>query len=687
MSMEARQKVTAEHLKRNAYLYVRQSTMRQVLENTESGERQYALRGRAIALGWPEEQVVVIDGDQAQSGASTTGRAGFQELVSEVGLGRAGIVMGLEVSRLARNNADWHRLLEICALSGTLILDEDGIYDPTQFNDRLLLGLKGTMSEAELHVLRARLRGGLLNKARRGELRTPLPVGLVYDSQGRVALDPDKQVQESIRLFFETFRRTASASATARSFRRQGLEFPRRLRCGPSKGDLVWGPLDMARSVEVLRNPRYAGAFVFGRRREKINAQGRRVVRKVARENWHALVVGAHVGYLCWEEYEANQNRLRHNAQAVGAEHRQTPPREGPALLQGLVLCGRCGAGMTVRYHARRGVLTPEYLCQRLHHKAAGPICQNIPGAAIDEAMGRLLVETVTPVALEVALAVEKELQSRIAEADRLRYRQVERAHEEAELARRRFMQVHPDNRLVADTLEAEWNGKLRSMTAAKEEYERRRQADRLVLDEEKRVRVMALATDFPRLWDDRNTPQRERKRMVRLLIEDVTLIKGEQITVHVRFKGGAMRSLTLPRPRPAWEIYRTPAETVGEIDRLLDMHTFNEVAAILNKRNLVSGFGRAFDGRRVAVVRRHRGLKTRFARLRQRGLLTLQEVSAGLGLHEGTVKRQLLQGRLKVRAYRLDDAGRHMFEDPRSQTTVRSQPITARLEEVQYET
>lgn len=683
--MEARQKVTAEHLKRNAYLYIRQSTMRQVLENTESAERQYALRGRAIALGWPEDQVVVIDGDQAKSGATATGRAGFQELVSEVGLGHAGIVMGLEVSRLARNNADWHRLLEICALSGTLILDEDGIYDPTQFNDRLLLGLKGTMSEAELHVLRARLRGGLLNKARRGELRTPLPVGLVYDSQGRVSLDADKQVQESIRLFFETFRRTASATAIARSFRRQGLEFPRRLRGGPGKGELVWGPLAMHRAVEVLRNPRYAGAFVFGRRHEKINAEGRRVVRKVARENWHALVVGAHVGYLSWEEYEANQKRLWHNAQAVGSEHRRTPPREGPALLQGLVLCGRCGAGMTVRYYARRERLTPEYMCNRLAQKDGAPLCQSIPGAGIDEAIGRLLVETVTPVALEVALAVEKELQSRIEEADRLRYRQVERAHEEAELSRRRFMQVHPDNRLVADTLEAEWNGKLRAMAAAKEEYERRRQADRLVIDEEKRARVMALATDFPRLWNDPNTPQRERKRMVRLLIEDATLIKDEVITVHVRFKGGATKSLTVPRPLDATQRYRTPAEVVAEIDRLMDRHTYDEIAAMLNERGLVSGCGNPFDGRRVAVVRRDHRLKTRSARLREAGWLTLQEVSERLGLHPHTVKRQRAAGRLQLHTHRLDDVGRYLYKYPGRLSAETDPVISTRSSEVQY--
>ena len=248
--------------------------MRQVMENTESTERQYALRQRAVALGWPHEQIVVIDCDLGQSGASAVAREGFKTLVSEVGMGHAGIVMGLEVSRLARNSTDWHRLLEICALSDTLILDEDGLYDPAHFNDRLLLGLKGTMSEAELHVLKARLAGGILNKARRGELRTPLPVGFVYDEKERVQLHPDRQVQQVLRYFFETFRRTKSAGATVRKLREEHLEFPRSLRAGPRKGELIWGGLTVNRAIAVLRNPRYAGAFSFGRTRQRHRAVG-----------------------------------------------------------------------------------------------------------------------------------------------------------------------------------------------------------------------------------------------------------------------------------------------------------------------------------------------------------------------------------------------------------------------------
>ncbi|MFH0903125.1 MAG: recombinase family protein, partial [Pseudomonadota bacterium] len=269
MRTKEHSKVTVSHLKRDAYLYVRQSTYQQVFENTESAERQYALRDRATALGWRIEQVHIIDCDQGQSGASASDREGFQRLVAEVGMGRVGIVLGLEVSRLARNSSDWHRLLEICALTDTLILDEDGLYCPSDFNDRLLLGLKGTMSEAELHVLRTRLRGGLLNKARRGELRIALPIGFLYDSADRVILDPDKRVQETIRLFFQTFRRTGTALATLKHFHKEQILFPRRPRSGTQKGELVWGPLGHCRSLQVLHNPRYTGAFCFGRTRQQ----------------------------------------------------------------------------------------------------------------------------------------------------------------------------------------------------------------------------------------------------------------------------------------------------------------------------------------------------------------------------------------------------------------------------------
>ncbi len=411
-------KVSPSHLDRDAYLYVRQSTLRQVMENTESTQRQYALRERAVALGWPIERVLVIDCDQGQSGASAADREGFQRLVAEVSLGHAGIVLGLEVSRLARNNSDWHRLLEICALTDTLILDEDGLHNPGQFNDRLLLGLKGTISEAELRVLQARLRGGILNKARRGELKTPLPVGLVYDGQGQVVLDPDRQVQDALRLLFATFERIGSGCATVKYFREQGLLFPRRLRRGLRKGELVWGTLVHSRVLQVLHNPRYAGAFFHGRTRWRRSRDGGNRCKRLPPDQWHALLPEAHVGYITREQYQRNQRALRANAQAHGRDRRQGPPGEGPALLQGLVLCGLCGQRMTVRYHVRKAGLVPDYMCQKEGIEHGERICQSILGSDIDAAIGTLLLETLTPMTLEVALSVQQELQQRLDEAD-----------------------------------------------------------------------------------------------------------------------------------------------------------------------------------------------------------------------------------------------------------------------------
>lgn len=670
MNSAVYEKVTASHLARNAYLYIRQSTLRQVFENTESTTRQYALRQRAIALGWPAEQVVVIDCDQGQSGASAVDRAGFQQLVAEVGLGRAGIVLGLEVSRLARSSTDWHRLLEICALTDTLILDEDGVYDPGHFNDRLLLGLKGTMSEAELHVLRARLLGGVLSKARRGELQMGLPVGLVYGPDSQVVRDPDLQVQGALRLLFETFRRTGSAFKTVQTLRLQGVAFPSRLRKGPHKGEVLWGQLDHAQALHLLHNPRFAGAFAYGRRRTRKTADGKERTEWRPQDEWLVLIREAHQGYISWEEYQENVRLLRENRQAHRGE-RQTPPREGPALLQGLVICGRCGGRMTLRYHSQQGRLVPHYLCQKAGiEQGAGP-CQVVPGGGLDAVIGELLVETVTPLALEVALAVQNELTGRAQESDRLRVQQVERARYEAELAQARFLRVHPDNRLVADALEADWNQKLRAQAEAQEEYERGRKSDSCVLDEARREAILALATDFPRLWQDPGTPDRERKRMVRLLLEDVTLLRGEAIKAYVRFKGGTSRTLTLPLPLAAWQLRQTPPAVVDVIDRLLDQYTDREIAAILNQQGLRSGKGGSFDRRRVLEVRLSYGLLNRFTRLRAAGMLTLQEMATRLGVCTATVKEWRRHGLLPAQAY--SDKPEHLYEPPGQDTPVKN--------------
>jgi DNA invertase Pin-like site-specific DNA recombinase len=697
MISDAHQKVTASHLQRDAYLYVRQSTVRQVFENTESTRRQYALRERAVAMGWPIERVIVIDSDLGKSGASGTDREGFQTLVGDVGMGRAGIVLGLEVSRLARNSTDWHRLLEICALTDTLILDEDGIYNPSDFNDRLLLGLKGTMSEAELHVLRARLRGGILNQARRGALKMPLPVGLVYDPADNVVLDPDRQVRQSIVQLFETFARTGSASATVRYFREQGLCFPRRPRSGTHKAELLWAPLYHWHVLQALHNPRYAGAFCYGRTRTRKRVDGKTVIEKLPREEWTVLLPDAHPGYVTWEQFEVNLKRLRDNAQAHGADRRKSPPREGPALLQGMVVCGVCGHRMTVRYHTRQGIQCPEYVCQREGIDTATAKCQTIPGAGIDRAIGELLVQTVSPVTLEVALKVQAELKARVQEVDALRHVRVERARQEADLARRRFMEVDPGNRLVADVLEAEWNEKLRGLHDAQEELERRQQQDRHSLSDEQHQQILALATDFARLWNAPHTPQRERKRMVRLLIEDVTLTKGEEIAVGIRFRGGATRSLNLPLAQPSWQLRQTPSRIIAEIDTLLDDYTETQIASLLNEQGVVSGVGKPFHAQMVRRLRRDYGLKKRYDRLREAGMLNLEEMAMLLDVSTQTVKIWRRHGLLKDHAY--NDKNECLYEHPGDCPPIKAQGrklaqrrlipevISNRTKEVQCET
>ena len=662
-------KVQPHHLERGAYLYIRQSSLRQVLENVESTKRQYALRSRARALGWRDEQIIVIDSDQGESGASAAWRAGFQRLVTEVGMGHAGIVMGLEVSRLARNNADWHRLLEICALTDTLILDEDGIYDPTSFNDRLLLGLKGTMSEAELHVLKARLRGGILNKVRRGEYRCVLPTGFVYDEASNVVLDPDAQIRAAISYFFATFTRVGSASQTVKVFRQEGLGFPSRLRSGDAT---VFRPLTASTAMRMLTNPRYAGAYVYGRRHYRRAVDGKKTIRsKRAPREWLACIPNAHPGYISWERFQENRHILETNGRGYEVA-RMSPPREGAALLQGRAVCGRCGRHFRIRYATRRGRQEAWYVCDRAHGARGEPNCQSIAGPPIDAALGALVTEQMTPAAVALALDIRRELETRYAEADQLRTRGIERAQLDADLAQRRFMLVDPSNRLVADTLEREWNEKLRALAEAREECERARQRDQVVLDDALRQRFATLTTDFRTLWQDPRTPNRDRKRLLAYLIEDATLLKlpAEGTTkIHVRFKGGKTETLTTRNPKSSAQQIKTPLRVVELVDTLLDTHIYAEIADMLNAQGLRPG-GSARRGRsearftalRIAYLVHEYALRSRYERLRARGMLTKGEAAARLGIHESTLVRWAECGLVTRHAY---NAHAYLYEVP----------------------
>jgi DNA invertase Pin-like site-specific DNA recombinase len=683
MLTDCHQKVTVEHLRREAFVYVRQSTSRQILENTESTRRQYALRDRAVALGWPIEHVHTVDKDQGRSGARAENRDGFQQLVSAVALGHAGIVFGLEVSRLARNNADWQRLVELCAHTRCLIGDEEAVYDPMHFNDRLLLGLKGTISAAELHLLKARLIGGQSNKARRGALEVPLPMGLSYNAAGAVVLDPDPRIQWSFRELFEIFRKKRSASAVADRFREQELTFPRRLRRGISKGQLIWGPLDHSRALAILHNPRYAGAFVYGRHRVLYTAPSKTTVIEQPRKDWQVLIQDAHPGYISWEEFERNQLTLTRNRAAWAVPSENPLPQESPALLQGRLVCGVCGTRMRLRYDPREQRQRVSYLCHGDSPQRPAKPCQSVRAPAIDAAIGALLLGTVTSVHLRTTVVFHGEMTARTERTERERRAELQRLRHAADLKRSRFLKCDPDHRLVADALEADWNEALRRLDARQQEMEQQLHIEEAPLDAQARRRILALAEEFPRAWNDPQTSDEERRRWVSYLIEDVTILSAETIQLHVRFRGGQVTSLSVPHPVRTPRVLKTRSETVQALDRLLESSSDAEAAEKLNAAGHRNWLGQPFTAKRVYTLRQHSGLKSRFERLRDRGCLTVHEMAERLGLCTTTVYNLGRAGVLPQQHYANDH--RCLYEPLNGAVLIRGQggryrPTHARL-------
>jgi DNA invertase Pin-like site-specific DNA recombinase len=652
-------KIQAHHLRRKALVYVRQSTLHQVFEHGESTARQYGLTATAQDLGWPDALVEVIDDDLGQSGASATRRHGFQRLVASVALGQVGIVMGLEISRLARNNADFQQLLQICGLNQTLICDADAMYDLSQLNDRLILGLKGTMSEAELFTMRARLQGGLRHKAARGELATKLPIGFVYSPPGKVILDPDQDVQETIRLFFHTFRQVGSSIGVVKYFNRQGLKCPTRPIKGPHCGEVWWTELSSGLALRILHNPRYAGAFAYGRTRLMQSPSGGAFYRKRHRHDWHAFVKGAHAGYISWSEFEANQERLQRNL----SHHPHGPAREGAALLQGIVLCGACGRNMTTSYKRHAGGRSdPIYTCNHAKLNYSMPICTSIPGGAVDAMISAVLLEQVTPLAMEAALAVQQEIVNRAREAEKLLHRQVERAQYEADLARRRLMAVDPALRHVAQTLEADWNDKLDHLQQAQHDYETRRANSHHVLNAQQQAEIRRLATDFPSIWSHPATSHQDKKRMARLLIEDVTLKRdGYSVTLFIRFKAGAILTRMVRLSRSGNKPTVIDPAIISRIDDLSEHHTAGEVATALNAAGIVHPTRGEFDTNAVVYVLKRFELPSRYQRLRARGYWSQEEVAEQFGVSVQTVQRWRKRGWIHAAYY--NDQKEYLYE------------------------
>ena len=650
MSEAQTRKIAPHHLEREACLYVRQSSLRQVMRNTESTRRQYGLSQRATALGWPMERIRVIDEDQGKSGAYSENRSGFRGLMGSIAAGEVGIVLGLEVSRLARDNADWHQLLRIAGISNTLILDETGIYDPNDSNDRLLLGMKGTMSEFELQGIKARLLGGQRSAAARGALKMRLPVGLAYNDRDEVMFDPDRSVFDAVRLVFDSFRRMGSAMAVVKWMHRENIELPARPRSGPANGELRWALPRVPQVSRILSNPRYAGAFVYGRTHVERRADGTGRLRTVPMEDWHVCIQDAHVGFIDWDEYLRNRATLRGNAAAfLESPSRTAAPREGAALLQSRVICGHCGRRMGMQYNNalphRNRPARYFYVCNEELARYGRKTCQTMRGDLVDAEISRFVIDAMSRKNIDLALAVQEQVDVEFAEADAQRARRIEAIRYEADLARRRFLEVDPANRLVAASLEADWNERLRDLEEACAEREARAAARDTELSERQVERIRELARDFERVWNAAQTGNADRKRLLGLLIEDATLTRdGSEVTIGLRMRGG--RSLTLEPlqlPRPMAEIRKTPAETVAAVDRLLETHGDEGAARELNAMGCRNWKGELYTTAHVGRIRRAYGLPNHLERetkrLRDQGFSTAREVAAQLGFNERVVR------------------------------------------------
>jgi excisionase family DNA binding protein len=607
------EKITVSHRSRDAYVYVRQSTPSQMVHHTESLARQYELRERAVVLGWPAHQVVVIDADLGRSGAQSAGRLGFKELVADVGLGKVGIVLGIEVSRLARNNADWYQLLDLCALTDTLIADADGVYHPADFNDRLVLGLKGTMSEAELHLIRSRLTAGLKHKAAKGELRQGLPVGLDYDEDDKVVITADEAVREAIATVFRRFDELGSARQVLISLREDHVLIPRR-RNGSRR--ITWAEATYPAVHDFLTNPAYAGAFVFGRTRtekrvDPATGQVHARDRLVPREQWEVLIPDHHPGFITWEKYETNTARLRSNWRGP-REQPGGAVREGRALPQGLLRCGRCGRIMQTGYSGAKGN-SPRYVCARAKQLYAGErVCQSIGGVRLENTVLDELFAVLAPAALTATAQA-------LAEADTHHQRNlavfelaVERARFEAERALRQFDNVEPENRLVARTLEKALEGELAAVRAAENDLATQRTRRPVALTEEELAWISTAGADVRAVFDARTTTLRERKQLIRAVIAEIGVtVHNEQRVADLRivWQGRAVTELSMPMNKTGGHLRVTDEDTVALVRRLAQHYDDRAIAVILAKQKRRTATGLTFTRPRVATLRANYGI------------------------------------------------------------------------------
>ncbi len=647
--MNERAKITPSHLSRRAIVYLRQSSAAQVEHNRESTDRQYALAGKARDLGWPDERIMVIDEDLGLSGSGSAARSGFARLTSEVALAHVGLVLGLEVSRLARNNAEWYRLIDLAGFTDTLIGDADGVYHPAVFNDRLLLGLKGTMSEAELYVLRARLNGGIRNKAARGELRRGLPVGFVWgEADGEVRLHPDEAVVAAIRCVFARFAEMGSARRVWLWFRSEGLKFPLQMH---ARAEIRWVEASYTAIHHVLRNPVYAGAYVYGRTRQEtiLDPSGARKkrIRRLPRSEWQVFIREHHPGFIDWRTYEANQQRLAENTRPE--PHKSCGAvREGGALLQGFASCGHCGRRLHTHYRGRNSA--PGYHCAgKALVEGRGVYCLSVGGVQIDDAVTKAFIAALEPARLTAAVAAAERLEADRETALKQWQLAVERAGYQAQRAERRYRAVDPDNRLVARGLEREWEESLKALEAAKADLARRESERPHVIAQQERNRLLSLGPDLLSLWNANTTTPRDRKELLRTLIDEVIVkVDRDAFAAHLtmRWKGGALTEidLALPRSRPA--TIRTDEDTVALLRRLAVHYPDPVIAGILNRQGRTTAYGHRFDRNRVGNLRRHWKIPGFQEKTQADGeLMTIRQAADALSVAPSTIHRLLNDG------------------------------------------
>jgi DNA invertase Pin-like site-specific DNA recombinase len=612
--------IDPHHLRRTAVAYVRQSTAKQLVQHPESTRRQYQLAERAAALGWAAPRIEIIDDDLGQSGVHSTGRAGFQRLVAAISLGEVGLVLVTEISRLSRLNSDWQRVLELCAVFETLIADDDGLYDPRDPNDRLVLGLKGTLFAAELHILHARMRGGLLNKARRGALALRLPVGYRRLRDGSVVLDPDAQVRTTLQTLFAQFVQLNAARAVQRYFLEHGLQMPRYVQTGLDAGQLVWVTPTYQMIQQVLTNPVYAGLFVYGRRIEQVqpsadpSAPPRTRLHRRAEDEWEIVVPGIYPAYITEEQYRVNRQTLRDNLYnfAQCRSGGRGAPREGPALLQGRLVCGRCGRRMTVSY----GSDSAAYICRHAQNTYAAAQCQGFPRTHLDQAVRDLFLAAVEPACLQTLLAALDRLEDERQASEHQWQLRLERARYAVRLAQRQYDAVDPDNRLVARELETRWNDALRALQEVERTYAAAQRTALAPLTAAEQQAVRQLADDLPALWDAPTTTAADRKRLLRIVIQEVTLTANDaaeqprQAQLTILWSGGTTTTHTVTCPPRGWHCV-TDAGVLDQLRRLAQHQPDHEIAHTLTAAGVRTATGKLWTAGRVAVIRGQHAIPT----------------------------------------------------------------------------